>query len=94
MQILLPGHVNLMNAANIRMLLNQSDFEVTNQHTMNATPDVGYVEKLLIEDTAGAGRADAFLKQVLSDPDFTALLSDYLVSKTMAGNVGTLARPR
>ena len=93
-QILPPGHVNLMNAANIRMLLDQAGFEVADQHTMNASLDIGYVQKLLVEDTVASGRADAFLKQALSDPDFKALLSDYLVSKTMAGNVVTLARPR
>ena len=92
-QILPPGHVNLMNAGNLRLLLETNGFRVQEQKTLNAAPDIGYVEKLLEEDEVVASRTDAFLKSVMGDPEFQAMLADYLVRRTMAGNVVTAAAP-
>ena len=63
------------------------------QQTLNASLDISYVENLLREDETVAARTDAFLKHVIADPVYQAMLSDYLVTNRMAGNVVTLARP-
>jgi 2-polyprenyl-3-methyl-5-hydroxy-6-metoxy-1,4-benzoquinol methylase len=92
-QILPPGHVNLMNTSNIVLLMEKSGFHVEDQQTLNASLDISYVENLLREDEIVAARTDAFLKQAISDPGYKTMLNDYLVANKMAGNVVTLVRP-
>jgi ubiquinone/menaquinone biosynthesis C-methylase UbiE len=92
-QILPPGHVNLMNASNIQILLERNHFRVVDQKTLNASLDIGYVEKILAEDKIVSGGAGEFLKVALDDPEFKTTLADFLIRKTMAGNVVTVARP-
>ena len=92
-QILPPGHVNLMNTSSIAVLLERNGFRIEEQQTLNASLDISYVENLLREDETVAARTDAFLKHVIADPVYQAMLSDYLVTNRMAGNVVTLARP-
>ncbi|MBO6560159.1 MAG: class I SAM-dependent methyltransferase [Nisaea sp.] len=92
-QILPPGHVNLLNTKNIVRLLEKNGFGVRDQMTLNPSLDISYVLKLLDSDPVVAGRTDAFLQNAIKDPEFQDMLSDYLVQKRMAGNVVTCAFP-
>lgn len=93
-QLLPPGHVNLMSARIVLELHERCGFEVLEQHTLNASLDIGYVRKLLREPGESGVAVDKFLAEALFDDEFVTLLEGYLIEKKMAGNVVTVARRR
>jgi len=90
-QILPPGHVNLMNPTCIGILLERHGFAVREAHTLNASLDITYVDKLIADGTADITRLGTFLRDELSDPDFRAMLERYLIDKRRAGNIVVVA---
>ncbi|MBC8338537.1 MAG: aminotransferase class III-fold pyridoxal phosphate-dependent enzyme [Rhodospirillales bacterium] len=91
-QILPPGHVNLMNEGNIRLLLERNGFDLAEAHTLNASLDITYVQKWLDQKKIDASKAGGFLAEVINDPGFVALLENYLIDNRMAGNILVVAR--
>ncbi|MCW9035120.1 MAG: aminotransferase class III-fold pyridoxal phosphate-dependent enzyme [Rhodospirillales bacterium] len=93
-QILPPGHVNLMNEKNIKLLLSKNDFEVQECHTLNPSLDITYVQKWFSEGKLTKNDLGNFLSEVISDESFTELLERYLLTKQMAGNILVIARKK
>jgi len=91
-QILPPGHVNLLNPTCISLLLNASGFSIVEQQTLNAQLDISYVQKLLAQGKVSPDRLGAFLPLVINDERFSLRLADYLVEARLAGNIVTVAR--
>jgi glutamate-1-semialdehyde 2,1-aminomutase len=91
-QILPPGHVNLMNENNIRILLERNGFELTQAHTLNASLDISYVQKWLEQKKIDPSKAGGFLAEVIFDKGFVAVLENYLIENRMAGNILVVAR--
>jgi hypothetical protein len=93
-QMIPPGHINLLNPTSIKILLEANGFEVVDSQTFNASFDIGYVKQLIQQGSVEDERIGIFLKRAMLDPDFTAMLEPYLVSKVLGGNVVTAARKR
>jgi 2-polyprenyl-3-methyl-5-hydroxy-6-metoxy-1,4-benzoquinol methylase len=92
-QLLPPGHVNLLSPASIRILLAETGFETVEMHTLNPSLDISYVRKLVEGgDTEAARRLGPFLAEALTRPDFAAGFAEALKAARMAGNVLVLAR--
>lgn len=90
-QILPPGHVNLMNEKNIRLLLERNGFDLVEAHTLNASLDITYVQKWLDQKKIEPSKAGGFLSEVIFDKGFVALLENYLIENRMAGNILVVA---
>lgn len=92
-QILPPGHVNLMNRGCLERLLARNGFVVREAFTLNASLDISYVCKLIDKGEADMSRLGLFLRDALDDPDFKRMLADWLVAKRKAGNIVVVAEP-
>lgn len=91
-QLLPPGHVNLLSPVSIRRLLADTGFEVVEMHTLNPSLDISYVRKLLAAgDGEAAGRLGPFLAEALGRPEFEAGFAEALKTARMAGNVLVIA---
>lgn len=90
-QILPPGHVNLLNEKAIRLLLGKNGFSLVDAYTLNASLDISYVKKLLGNGQADSARIGVFLEKALHDPEFEGILTDYLIRKRKAGNIMVVA---
>ena len=93
-QILPPGHVNLMNWKCIDILLKNNSFSVINAFTLNASLDLSYVKKLIKNDEVDQSAIGNFLWQEIFNPDFERILEEYLVSKKKAGNIVVIAQKK
>jgi 2-polyprenyl-3-methyl-5-hydroxy-6-metoxy-1,4-benzoquinol methylase len=91
-QILPPGHVNLMNWKCIDILLKNNFFRVVDAFTLNASLDLSYVKKLIEKNEVAQGAIGNFLWKEVFDPDFELILEQYLVSKKKAGNIVVIAQ--
>ena len=91
-QILPPGHVNLMNEQNIKLLLERNGFELTQANTLNASLDISYIQKLLKQKKIETSEESGFIAEVLDDANFVSLLESYLIESRMAGNILVVAR--
>ncbi|MEE2698931.1 MAG: aminotransferase class III-fold pyridoxal phosphate-dependent enzyme [Pseudomonadota bacterium] len=90
-QVLPPGHVNLMNEYNIKLLLKRNGFDLAQSHTLNASLDISYVQKLLKQKKINPSNFGGFIAEVLEDPNFVELLEGYLIENRMAGNILVVA---
>jgi 2-polyprenyl-3-methyl-5-hydroxy-6-metoxy-1,4-benzoquinol methylase len=90
-QILPPGHVNLMSKKSIYRLLNSRGFDVLDSFTLNASLDITYVKKLIENGEVDLSRIGMFLKEEIYDPDFEGIFDAYLVEKRKAGNIVVIA---
>jgi SAM-dependent methyltransferase len=91
-QILPPGHVNLMNWKCIDILLKNNSFHVIDAFTLNASLDLSYVKNLIEKNEVDKGAIGNFLWQEIFDPDFERIIEEYLVSKKKAGNIVVIAQ--
>lgn len=91
-QILPPGHVNLMNEDNIRILLNNNKMKFMDSYTLNASLDIGYIKKLIANNEIINENIGLYLKEKLFDPKFEKMLEKYLVDTKQAGNIVVVAR--
>ncbi len=91
-QILPPGHVNLMNEKCLGILLQKNGFVVTETHTLNPSLDISYVRKLVETGSVDPCRIGTFLKEAILEEDFEEILSEYLIKKRQAGNFLVVAQ--
>lgn len=86
-QILPPGHVNLMNLKSLQVLISNNRFKLLSTVTLNASLDISYVKKLIENNTVDTERIGLFLKEILYDADFEVMFEQYLINKRMGGNI-------
>lgn len=91
-QILPPGHVNLMNEQNIKILLNNNKMKLINSYTLNGSLDISYVKKLITSNEVNDKNIGVYLKDKLFDERFESMLEQYLVETRQAGNIVIIAR--
>lgn len=91
-QILPPGHVNLMNYKCIDILLRNNSFKIIDAFTLNASLDISYVKKIIEKNEVDRSAIGNFLWQEVFNPDFERVLEEYLMKKKKAGNIVVVAR--
>lgn len=91
-QLLPPGHVNLLNEHCAKILLERHSFEIVDTFTLNASLDIGYVKKLIANNEVDMQRLGLFLKDEIYNADFERLLESYLIEHKKAGNIVVVAR--
>lgn len=93
-QILPPGHTNLFNPTSIRILLEQTGFNLIDTHTLNGTLDVSYIKKQLGMSQIFNENVGAYLKSHLNEQAFSELFAEFLVKTKTAGNIFVIAQKR
>lgn len=93
-QLLPPGHVNLLNLKNSEILIQRHGLEVVDSFTLNASLDIGYVKKLVENGDADKERLGLFLEEELSKPIFIEMFGDYLVETKQAGNIVVVCKKK
>ena len=91
-QILPPGHVNLMNIGNISILMDRHGFELLNHFTLNPSLDIDYVLKAAQKEHIAPQNVGVFLDVMLADTAFRLSFENLLKNKKMAGNIVVVAR--
>jgi SAM-dependent methyltransferase len=91
-QILPPGHVNLMNIENISILLDRHGFELLDHVTLNPSLDIDYVLKATKQKVITPQNIGIFLDQILADKSFRGSFENFLREKKLAGNIVVVAR--
>lgn len=91
-QILPPGHVNLMNEKNIKILLENNGLEVIDTYTLNASLDISYVKKMIDKNEVDDLNIGLFLKERIFDKNFERIFEKYLIDTKQAGNIVVFAR--
>lgn len=91
-QLLPPGHVNLMNEKNISLLLQKHDMEIIGAYTLNASLDIGYIKKLIENNEVNNERIGTYLKDKLYEKSFEQEFEKYLISTRQAGNIIIITR--
>ena len=86
-QILPPGHVNLMNEKNIEILLNNNNLKLVKSYTLNASLDISYVKKLIESNEINENAIGKYLKEKLYDKNFENIFEQYLIDTKQAGNI-------
>jgi 2-polyprenyl-3-methyl-5-hydroxy-6-metoxy-1,4-benzoquinol methylase len=93
-QLLPPGHVNLMNEKNIALLLDKNGFKIEQTYTLNASLDITYIKKLIENDQINETYIGDYLKNKLFDPIFEKMLENYLIETKQAGNIIVIAKKK
>ncbi len=93
-QLLPPGHVNLMNIKNILILLEQHSFDLKGTFTLNSSLDVDYVIKQEQQNLIASSRLGVFLKLKLEDEQFRKQFETLLCNEKLAGNIVVAAQKR
>ncbi len=91
-QILPPGHVNLMNIDNISILLDRHGFELLDYFTPNPSLDIDYVLKVAGQEHIPPQNVGVFLDTKLVDKSFRLSFENLLINKKLAGNIVVVAR--
>ena len=91
-QLLPPGHVNLMNIDNISILLDRHGFELLDYFTLNPSLDIDYVLKASRQKHINSQNVGVFLDAFLVDTVFRKSFEDLLRDKKLAGNIVVVAR--
>jgi SAM-dependent methyltransferase len=91
-QILPPGHVNLMNIDSISILLNRHGFELLDHFTLNPSLDIDYVLKAARQGHIIPQNLGIFLDTMLVEITFRGAFEDLLREKKLAGNIVVVAR--
>lgn len=92
-QILPPGHINLFNTNNIKLLLEKSGFFCESIYTPNASLDCSYIEKNIAENFISE-RLGKFVSHILQDQNLRHSFEEYLVKKRLGGNMVVVARKK
>ncbi|WCL51216.1 class I SAM-dependent methyltransferase [Leptospira sp. GIMC2001] len=90
-QLLPPGHVNLYNSKNIKIILEKTGFQVVDIQTLNASLDISYILKNYIKDSYSP-LEKFILNRLKDDSIFFESFNDYLVQTKSAGNMLVIAR--
>ncbi|WP_421164518.1 class I SAM-dependent methyltransferase [Aeromonas dhakensis] len=93
-QILPPGHINLFNPTSIKILLEQTGFDLIETHTLNGTLDVSYIKKQLNISKIFNDNIGLYLGHHLNRQEFSDSFADFLVKTKTAGNVFAIAKKR
>jgi 2-polyprenyl-3-methyl-5-hydroxy-6-metoxy-1,4-benzoquinol methylase len=91
-QLLPPGHVNLMNEFNIEQLLKNNSFKILDSYTLNASLDISYIKKLIKNNSINDNYIGQYLKDKIFDEEFEKIFEEYLVNSKQAGNIVIVAR--
>jgi len=91
-QLLPPGHVNLMNIDNISILLDRHGFELLDHFTLNPSLDIDYVLKAAKQERINPSNVGLFLDAMLEDNTFRGPFEDLLRNQKLAGNIVVVAR--
>lgn len=94
-QLLPPGHVNLYNVQNIRILLNVNGFEVEDIKTMNPMLDLTYIHNVFknldVEQDLFGRASKRLMDIVLNEKNLPSILK-FMEYNLMAGNMIIVAR--
>ena len=93
-QLLPPGHVNLLNIKSISTLLKNNGFSLKNYFTLNPSLDVDYVLKLKNKESKSNVRQENYLCSLLSDNKFRTDFERILKKHKKAGNILVIAQKR
>ena len=93
-QLLPPGHVNLLNIKSISTLLKNNGFSLKNYFTLNPSLDVDYVLKLKNKESKSNVRHENYLCSLLSDNKFRTDFERILKKHRKAGNILIVAQKR
>ncbi|MDC1291223.1 class I SAM-dependent methyltransferase [Planktomarina temperata] len=93
-QLLPPGHVNLMNEINISILLEENGFELCESFTLNPSLDIEYIKKLSKNSKAVRARLGEFLGDKLEDDQFRKEFESLLRTNKLAGNIVVAAQKK
>ena len=93
-QLLPPGHVNLLNINSISTLLKNNGFSLKNYFTLNPSLDVDYVLKLKNKENKSNVRQENYLCSLLSDNKFRTDFERILKKHKKAGNILVIAQKR
>ena len=91
-QLLPPGHVNLMNIENIQILLDRHRLEITETYTLNPSLDIDYILKSVENGNDNGNNLGTFLEQMLPDERFRASFETILKENKLAGNIVVIAK--
>ena len=91
-QLLPPGHVNLLNIKSISKLLKNNGFTLKNYFTLNPSLDVDYVLKLKNKEKANRLSQENYLVLLLSNEKFRSDFEKILKKHKKAGNIVVIAQ--
>ena len=91
-QLLPPGHVNLLNIKSISKLLKNNGFSLKNYFTLNPSLDVDYVLKLKNKENANRISQENYLVSLLSNQKFRIDFEKILKKHKKAGNILVVAQ--
>ena len=91
-QLLPPGHVNLMNVENIQILLDRHRLEIAETYTLNPSLDIDYILKSVENGNDNGNNLGTFLEQMLPDERFRASFETILKENKLAGNIVVIAK--
>ena len=93
-QLLPPGHVNLMNEKNISILLEKNGFDLRGAFTLNPSLDIDYIKKLSKENSTVYARLGSFLGNKLENDQFRKGFESLLRNEKLAGNIVVAAQKK
>ena len=91
-QLLPPGHVNLLNIKSISTLLKNNGFSLKNHYTLNPSLDIDYVLKLKSKENKSNARQESYLFSLLLNTKFRADFERILKKHKKAGNILVVAQ--
>tara|TARA_B100000902_G_C27280041_1_gene901203 strand:- start:1585 stop:2028 length:444 start_codon:yes stop_codon:yes gene_type:complete len=91
-QLLPPGHVNLLNINSISTLLKNNGFSLKNYFTLNPSLDVDYVLKLKNKKNTSNVSQENYLVSLLSCHKFREDFEKILKKHKKAGNILVVAQ--
>jgi len=87
-QLLPPGHVNLLNITNIEILLEQHDLDLLDTFTLNPSLDIDYT----LKSPNQKNDLGIFLHKMLMDSSFRSSFETLLKDQKLAGNIVVVAQ--
>lgn len=87
-QILPPGHVNLYNRSNIKIIFNKN-FKIENIFTLNGSLDVSYIEKFVKNKK---DISSVFWKNFINNKKTSTFLANEISNNCLAGNMMVIVK--
>ena len=91
-QLLPPGHVNLLNIDNIKILLKRHSFDMLDTYTLNPSLDIDYILKSARQNKINPVSIGVFLEKMLMDEEFRTPFEKLLKEQGLAGNIVVAAK--